>query len=79
MCKFCKPDEFGDGVEIINDIKSKDVRVGTTLNVLGLAVWMIAGKEHKPKLQFCLTDKDYYDIDQINIPIKYCPKCGRKL
>lgn len=27
MCKFCKPDEFGDGIEITKQIKSKEVRI----------------------------------------------------
>ena len=34
MCKFCKPDEFGDGVEITKMIKSKEVRIGLIFNAM---------------------------------------------
>lgn len=79
MCKFCKPDEFGDGKEVFRELKSKPVGVGCISNVMNLEAWLLADNENKPKIQLSLTDQDRYDIAYINIPIKYCPKCGRKL
>ncbi len=51
MYKFCKPDEFGDGVEITKMIKSKEVRIGLIFNAMSLEAWVLDGDEHKPKLR----------------------------
>lgn len=79
MCKFCKADEIGDGKEIVRKLKDKQVRVGNIWNAMNLEAWILAGNESKPKIQLSLTDQEGYDMAMINISIKYCPKCGRKL
>ena len=66
MCKFCKPDEFGDGIEITKPIKSKEVRIGSVFNAMTLEAWILDGEEGN-------------DLVHMNITLRYCPKCGRKL
>ncbi len=79
MCKFCKPYEFGDGIEITKQIKSKEVRIGSVFNAMTLEAWILDVDEHKPKLQLSLTDQEGNDLVYMDIPLRYCPKCGRKL
>lgn len=81
MCKFCKSDEFGDGVEITKMIKPKEVRIGLIFNAMSLEAWVLDGDEHKhkPKLRLSLTSPEGDDLVYMDMPIKYCPRCGRKL
>lgn len=79
MCKFCKPDEFGDGIEITKPIKSKEVRIGSVFNAMTLEAWILDGDEHKPKLRLSLNGQEGNDLVHMDIPLRYCPKCGRKL
>lgn len=79
MCKFCKPDKFGDGIEITKQIKSKEVRIGSVFNAMTLEAWILDGDEHEPKLQLSLNDQEGNDLVYMDIPLRYCPKCGRKL
>lgn len=81
MCKFCKPDEFGDGIEITKWIKSKEVRIGSVFNAMMLEALILDGDEHKykPKLRLSLTCQEGDDLAYMDIPLRYCPKCGRKL
>lgn len=79
MCEFCKPDEFGDGIEITKPIKSKEVRIGSVFNAMTLEAWILDGDEHKPKLRLSLNDQEGNDLVHMNITLRYCPKCGRKL
>lgn len=79
MCKFCKPDEFGDGIEITKQIKSKEVRIGSVFNAMTLEAWILDVDEHEPKLQLSLNDQEGNDLVYMDIPLRYCPKCGRKL
>lgn len=55
--------------------------MGDYLDVLQLEAWMMSDEEgNKPKLQFCLSvSSNGDDIKSINLPIKYCPFCGREL
>ena len=46
---------------------------------MNLEAWILTESDSKPKIQLSLTNQDGYDMATINIPIKYCPKCGRKL
>lgn len=79
MCKFCKPYEFGDGIEITKQIKSKEVRIGSVFNAMTLEAWILDVDEHEPKLQLSLNDQEGDDLAYMDIPLRYCPKCGRKL
>ena len=79
MCKFCKPYEFGDGIEITKQIKSKEVRIGSVFNAMTLEAWILDVDEHEPKLQLSLNDQEGNDLVYMDIPLRYCPKCGRKL
>lgn len=79
MCKFCKPYEFGDGIEITKQIKSKEVRIGSVFNTMTLEAWILDVDEHEPKLQLSLNDQEGNDLVYMDIPLRYCPKCGRKL
>lgn len=79
MCKFCKQYEFGDGIEITKQIKSKEVRIGSVFNAMTLEAWILDVDEHEPKLQLSLNDQEGNDLVYMDIPLRYCPKCGRKL
>lgn len=81
MCDFCKPDEFGDGKEITKQIKTESIDMGNCVDVLRLEAWVMNDEAgNKPKLQICLSlSETSSDISTMDIPIKYCPICGRKL
>ena len=81
MCDFCKLDKFGDGKEITKQIKAEPIAMGMYEDVLRLEAWVMNDEEGiNPKLQICLSvTNTSSDISTMDIPIKYCPICGRKL
>lgn len=79
MCKFCKLDKFGIDDEIAQNLKSKTVGVGNFRDAMSLEAWILARDDIKPKITLTLTTKEGFDIARMDIPIAYCPKCGRKL
>lgn len=81
MCDFCKPDEYGDGKEITRKIKEEPIDMGQYEDVLRLEAWIMNDeKGTDAKLQVCLSmSHTGDDIQVMDIPIKYCPKCGREL
>lgn len=60
-------------------IKSKEVRIGLIFNAMSLEAWVLDGDEHKPKLRLSLASPEGDDLVYMDMPIKYCPRCGRKL
>lgn len=81
MCEFCKPDKFGDGKEITRKIASSPIDMGDYANALQLELWLIGdGQGYDTKLQFGLSvSSNGEEIQAMDIPIKYCPMCGREL
>ena len=81
MCDFCKPVEYGDGKEITKQIKVEPIDMGMYEDVLRLEAWVMSDEAgENPKLQICLSMSETgSDISTMDIPIKYCPICGRKL
>ena len=81
MCEFCKPVEYGDGKEITKRIKVGPIDMGMYEDILRLEAWVMSDEAgQNPKLQICLSVSETgSDISTMEIPIKYCPICGRKL
>lgn len=81
MCEFCKLDEYGDGKEITKQIKVEPIGMGMYEDVLRLEAWVMNDEAgDNPKLQICLSiSETSSDISTMDIPIKYCPICGRQL
>ena len=81
MCDFCKPVEYGDGKEITKRIKVEPIDMGMYEDVLRLEAWVMSDEAgQNPKLQICLSVSETgSDISTMDIPIKYCPICGRKI
>lgn len=81
MCEFCKLDEYGDGKEITKQIKVEPIDMGMYEDVLRLEAWVMNDEAgDNPKLQICLSiSETSSDISTMDIPIKYCPICGRQL
>ena len=81
MCDFCKPVEYGDGKEITKRIKVEPIDMGMCEDVLRLEAWVMNDEAgENTKLQICLSVSETgSDISTMDIPIKYCPICGRKL
>ena len=81
MCKFCNLDEFGYGDEITRKFMAKPIDVGDFEDVFQLEAWMMSDEPGKDvKLQLCLTVTGTGDdLATLDIPINYCPMCGRKL
>lgn len=81
MCDFCKPDKYGDGKEITKQIALEPIDMGQYENVLQLEAWVMSNeKGEEPKLQICLSiSRGGDEIQTMDIPIKYCPMCGREL
>ena len=78
---FCKPVEYGDGKETVRNIKVEPIDMGGYEDVLRLEVWFMNNEAgENPKLQICLSMPDAnVVISTMDIPIKYCPICGRKI
>ena len=81
MCNFCELVKFGDGKEITKKIKVEPIDMGMYKDVLRLEAWVMSDEAgDNPKLQICLSISETgSDISTMDIPINYCPKCGRKL
>lgn len=81
MCNFCEPDKFGGGKEITKQIAFEPIGMGQYENVLRLEAWIMSNeKGENPKLQISLcTSYGEDEIQTVDIPIKYCPNCGREL
>lgn len=81
MCIYCEPVKRYGGKELTKQISKESIDMGDYLDVLQLEAWMMSDEEgNKPKLQFCLSvSSNGDDIKSINLPIKYCPFCGREL
>ena len=81
MCDFCKVETIGGKSDMTNDIGGAFVGIGDSPDVLGLRLYITErDKDREPILQ-----ADLYalagigSIARVDIPIKYCPNCGRKL
>lgn len=81
MCEFCDPVEYRDGKEIMNQLALEPINMGEYSDVLQLETWLMSDdKGENPKLHICLAvSYGGCEIQTISVPIKYCPKCGRKL
>lgn len=80
MCRFCKPDTFCEE-EITRKIAEEPIDMGQMLDVLNLNAWVMKGEDDGDiKIQLCLSESvGNSDIAVLDIPIEYCPMCGRKL
>lgn len=81
MCKICEQYESG---EVCNKIKTKYIGIGSFVDVWELNLWMMRDpdddKTMEPRLNVELAETSTGDpISKFNIPIKYCPFCGREL
>lgn len=81
MCEFCKVETFDGKPDMTNDIGGTFIGIGDSSDVLGLRLYITeADTVRKPILQ-----ADLYalagigSIARVDILIKYCPNCGRKL
>ena len=81
MCEFCKVETICGKPDMTNDIGGAFIGIGDTPDALGLRLYITeADTVRKPILQ-----ADLYalagigSIARVDIPIKYCPNCGRKL
>lgn len=81
MCEFCKVETIGGKSDMTNDIGGVFIGIGDSPDVLGLRLYITErDKDREPILQ-----ADLYalagigSIARVDIPIKYCPRCGRKL
>ena len=81
MCDFCKPGDYGGGNEITKRIKAQPIDMGIYEDLLRLEAWVMSDEAgENPKLQICLSVSETgSDISTMDIPIKYCPICGRKI
>lgn len=81
MCEFCKVETFNGKADMTNDIGGAFIGIGDTPDALGLRLYITeTDKTREPILQ-----ADLYalagigSIARVDIPIKYCPNCCRKL
>lgn len=80
MCKFCEPSVFGNGMELNKEIMRKSVGVGNCQELFTMEVWTWSNEDgSNPSIQFILDSYNAGDIAKIDISIKYCPMCGRKI
>lgn len=81
MCEFCKVETFNGKADMTNDIGGAFIGMGESPDMMGLRLYITESDiDREPILQ-----ADLYalagigSIARVDIPIKYCPNCGRKL
>lgn len=81
MCEFCKVETIDGKPELTNDIGGTFIGMGESSDMMGLRLYITeTDTVRKPILQ-----ADLYalagigSIARVDILIKYCPNCGRKL
>ena len=81
MCEFCKVETFNGKPDMTNDIGGTFIGMGESPDIMGLRLYITeTDTAREPILQ-----ADLYalagigSIARVDIPIKYCPNCGRKL
>lgn len=81
MCNFCKREQVTDDIsEMVNIIGGVGIGIGESSDVMGLLVYLTENDKDEPILQADLYPvSGVGSIAQVNIRIKYCPNCGRKL
>ena len=81
MCEFCKVETIGGKSDRTNDIGGTFIGIGDSSDVLGLRLYITeADTVRKPILQADLYAlAGISSIARVDILIKYCPNCGRKL
>lgn len=81
MCDFCKREQVTDDIsEMVNIIGGVGIGIGESSDVMNLLVYLTENDKDEPILQADLYPvSGIGSITQVDIPIKYCPNCGRKL
>lgn len=81
MCEFCKVETIDGKPDMTNDIGGTFIGMGESSDMMGLRLYITeTDTVRKPILQ-----ADLYalagigSIARVDILIKYCPNCGRKL
>lgn len=81
MCEFCKVETIDSKPDMTNDIGGTFIGMGESPDMMGLRLYITeVDTAREPILQ-----ADLYalagigSIARVDIPIKYCPNCGRKL
>lgn len=79
MCVYCEQNARWEK-EKLPYHKQKDITANLKSNILDVDKLDGEIKDyHTCCPQLVLTNSRFFDIAIINIPIKYCPECGRKL
>lgn len=81
MCKICE--QYKNG-EVCNTIGKEPIGIGQYEDIWELRLWMMRDpdddKSEDPRLNVELCASNNGDpISEFNVPIKYCPFCGREL
>lgn len=73
MCNFCKED--------CKKVAYSGVKMGYQRSVLNMQVWLMKKSEYRDTthLEFSLNISGGCNVKTLNLPIKYCPVCGREL
>lgn len=81
MCEFCEPNGRFEGKDISKQIAVESIDVGMLCDVLQLDAWLFTDRKGaNPRINIALeTQETTGEIAEINIPIKYCPVCGKRL
>lgn len=77
MCDFCKRGNIGN--ELCNEIGYKPITLGAASNVAFIDAYIMQNNDDTLlQIDVAMTySRD--NIAVLDIPIQYCPKCGKKL
>lgn len=85
-CEFCSSGIFGNGRDITKRIGARMIRLPEIVNddndIYRLEAWLLRDELEQDKAKLHIDVTEYgegSEFTSIDIPVKFCPRCGRKL
>lgn len=77
-CDFCKEDDFLEATKLLG---GRMVQLESGEKVSRLECWLFCDDmDEQPELHIGISDcGSEENVTELNIPINFCPRCGRKL
>lgn len=77
-CEFCREDDFLEATKLLG---GRMVQLKPGGKVSRLEAWLFCDNmDEQPEIHIGVSDYGEEDtVAELNIPINFCPRCGRKL
>lgn len=84
-CEFCSCSMFGNGHDITKRLGARMISmpgVDKCSDIYRLEAWLLRDDLEQDKAKLYIDVTEYgkgSEFTSIDIPVKFCPRCGRKL